>query len=330
MAQPPAEKRAGTNSAANRFPVGRPSPAAPNIPVNQPVLLVLAAGLGSRYGGLKQVDPVGPSGETLLDYSVHDACRAGFGGVVFVIRREMEAEFRRAVGARYDGKIRVDYAWQDLADLPDGFAAPAERAKPWGTAHAIWCARGAISGPFASINADDFYGASAFREIARFLQSAGRPVSPPCFAMAGYRLDKTLSEHGTVARACCRTDANTMLRTIEEMTDIARQEDGTITGGGRVLAAETPVSMNFWGFTPEIFPLLEKSLSGFLAARAAEPKAEHYIPSAVAEMIAEGRAGVRVLPVEAGWFGVTYREDKPRVVENIRRLVAAGDYPEKL
>lgn len=296
-----------------------------------PTLLVLAAGMGSRYGGLKQLDPVGPGGETLLDYSVHDARRAGFGRVVFLIRRDIEAEFREKVGARYAGKIAVDYAFQQLDALPGGHAPPPGRTKPWGTAHAIWCARHAVDAPFAAINADDFYGGDAFRRIGEFLRTTATGATRPAtFAMAGYRLDKTLSEHGTVARGICEVGADGLLRRIEELTDIARRPDGAIVSDGRILADDTPVSMNFWGFTPRVFAFLEKVLCDFLARNVTSEKAEHYIPSAVAEMIAAGDATVRVLPTDADWFGVTYRDDRPSVVESLRRLVAEGAYPERL
>jgi NDP-sugar pyrophosphorylase family protein len=298
--------------------------------MTNPALLVLAAGMGSRYGGLKQLDPVGPGGETLLDYSVHDAIRAGFDRVVFLIRRDIEKDFRAQIGGRYAGKIAVDYAFQQLDALPDGFKPPADRTKPWGTAHAVWCARDAVTTPFAAINADDFYGADAFRRVGKFLQSADPAAQPATFAMAGYRLDKTLSDHGTVARGICEVGPDGLLRRVEEMTDIARRTDGAIAGGNRLLPGDVPVSMNFWGFTPQIFPFLEKVLRQFLAANIGSEKAEHYIPTAVAEMIAVGEATVRVLPTEADWFGVTYREDRPRVVESLARLVASGAYPAAL
>lgn len=291
-----------------------------------PTLLVLAAGMGSRYGGLKQLDPVGPGGETLLDYSVHDAMRAGFDRVVFLIRRDIEKDFRAMVGARYDGKISVGYAFQQLDDLPAGFAPPAGRTKPWGTAHAIWCAREVINAPFVAINADDFYGAESFRHLGEFLSNLDPSARPATFAMAGYRLDKTLSEHGTVARGICEVGADHLLRAVEEVTDLARRADGAIGSADRTFAPDTPVSMNFWGFTPQVFPLLGEKLKGFLAAQAASEKAEFYIPSAVAEMIASGEATVRVIPTASDWFGVTYREDRPRVVESIARLAASGAY----
>lgn len=292
-----------------------------------PTLLVLAAGMGSRYGGLKQLDPVGPGGETLLDYSVYDAIRAGFDRVVFLIRRDIEKDFREQIGVRYEGRVAVDYAFQELGALPGGFTPPAGRSKPWGTAHAIWCARDVIRAPFAAINADDFYGSDAFAQLGGFLASASTAAQPATFGMVAYRLGKTISEHGTVARGICRVDAGGSLASVEELTDLAPRTDGTIASGDRAFAPETPVSMNFWGFTPQVFPLLEKSLAGFLAQHATSEKTEHYIPSAVAEMIAEKTATVRVLSTDSEWFGVTYREDRPRVVESISRLVAAGIYP---
>jgi hypothetical protein len=296
----------------------------------KPALLVLAAGMGSRYGGLKQLDPVGPGGETLLDYSVHDALRAGFGRVVFLIRRDIEEEFRAKVGSRYAGQVAVDYAFQQLDDLPDGGTPPADRAKPWGTAHAVWCARGVLTEPFAALNADDFYGADSFRRMAAFLGAVDPGAQPPEFSMVGFRLDRTLSEHGTVARGLCEVDGSGLLLGVEELTDIARGPGGAIVSGGRELPPAASVSMNFWGFTPQVFPLLESGLRQFLAAHGTNPKAECYIPTAVAGMISDGTARVRVLPTTSPWFGVTYREDRPQVVESLQQLVNAGEYPAKL
>lgn len=294
--------------------------------MSAPTLLVLAAGMGSRYGGLKQLDPVGPGGETLLDYSVHDAMRAGFDRVVFLIRRDIEKDFRAQIGSRYEGKISVDYAFQQLDDLPDGFTPPPGRAKPWGTAHAVWCARETIRAPFAAINADDFYGAESFRLLGSFLSAVDPVAHPATFAMAGYRLDKTLSEHGTVARGICEAGPDHLLRGVEEITDLARRADGSIGSADRTFAPDTPVSMNFWGFTPQIFSLLGGKLGGFLVANEESEKAEFYIPTAVAAMITASEATVRVIPTSSEWFGVTYREDRPRVVESISRLVANGAY----
>jgi len=282
--------------------------------------------MGSRYGGLKQLDAVGPNGETLLDYSVHDAIRTGFSRIVFLIRRGIEAEFRDKVGERYAGKIDVGYAFQELDDLPDGYAAPEGRTKPWGTAHAVWCARTAISGPFAAINADDFYGRQTFEAAAAFLRAVDTRAWPAQFAMVAFRLGRTLSEHGTVARGICTVDAAGLLIGIEEMTDIARETDGRITSSGRQLDEDTPVSMNFWAFTPAVFPLLEEELLRFLRADSGSEKAECYLPSAIASMVTEERAKVTVLETTSDWFGVTYREDRDRVVRNIAALVEDGAY----
>lgn len=294
--------------------------------MHSPTLLVLAAGMGSRFGGLKQIDPVGPAGESLLDFSVHDARKAGFGRVVFVIRRDIETEFRERIGRRYAKSMHVDYVFQQLEDLPHGFATPQSRSKPWGTAHAVWCARHTINEPFAAINADDFYGAAAFAALADFLGSVPMDERPASFALAGYRLEKTLSDHGTVARGLCDIDNDGLLRGVEELTEIARRADGTIACGQRLLDAAAPVSMNFWGFTPQVFPLLESSLLRFLSHNSASEKAEHYLPSAVADFISEESATIRLIATDADWFGVTYREDRPRVVDSIAKLVSAGLY----
>ncbi|MBJ7259425.1 MAG: NTP transferase domain-containing protein [Chthoniobacterales bacterium] len=292
-----------------------------------PALLVLAAGMGSRYGGLKQLDAVGPNGETLLDYSVHDAIRAGFARVVFLIRRDIEAEFRAKVGSRYGGKIPVGYAFQELDDLPEGFRAPAGRTKPWGTAHAVWCARSELDSPFVAINADDFYGAGTFRVMAGYLRGVDADAEPAEFGMAAFRLGRTLSEHGAVARGICDVSPDGLLRGIEELTDITRGGDGSIAAAGRVLPADTPVSMNFWAFTPQVFPLLREELKVFLAAAGESEKAECYLPTAVASIIASGHARVRMLETESDWFGVTYRDDRESVVRSIAALVARGEYP---
>jgi len=293
-------------------------------------LLILAAGMGSRYGGLKQLDPVGPGGETLLDYSVYDAIRAGFSRAVFLIRRDMEQEFRAKVGARYEGKIPVAYAFQALDELPGGFVCAANRTKPWGTAHAIWCARDTMQAPFAAINADDFYGADTFRVMSEFLGSVDPGSKPAQFAMAAFRLDRTLSTHGSVARGICEIGPGQMLAGVEELTQIARRDDGAIACGERVLAPSSPVSMNFWGFTEEVFPLLEESLADFLRAHGTSEKDECYIPSAVGQMIEGGQADVHLLETSSDWFGVTYREDRGHVVQSIAALVQAGQYPETL
>jgi len=300
-----------------------------------PTLLILAAGMGSRYGGLKQVDPVGPNSETLMDYSVFDALRAGFTRIVFVIRRDFEDVFRATVAAKYAGQVDIDFAFQAMDDLPHGFVCPADRAKPWGTAHAIRAARDVVNTPFAAINADDFYGADAFAQLAAFLArprvAAGGPLP---FAMVGYRLDQTLSEHGTVSRGVCRTDAAGRLTGITEMTRIHATESGIVNQEAdapvQTLTGAERVSMNLWGFTPELFDLMATRFPAWLQANIDQPKSEWYIPFLVDDLVQAGMASVEVLPTDASWFGVTYKEDKPRVADAIARLVAAGIYPEKL
>lgn len=298
-------------------------------------LVVLAAGMGSRYGGLKQIDPVGPGGETVLDYAVFDAMRAGFDRVVFVIRRDFEALFREKIGARYAGRVAVDYVFQSIDALPPGIVPPAGREKPWGTGHAVWCARGALTGGFAVINADDFYGADSFRQLAGFLR--GRSASDRAFAMVGFRMANTLSEHGAVARGVCQTDGAGALTSVVERTGIA----STDVGPGRTYSGEEIVSMNCWGFTPALFPGLDAQFREFLATvttsraptapGAPDPlKAEFYLPASVSTMIARREATVRVLPTESTWFGVTYRDDKPRVEAAIAALIKDGLYPAKL
>ena len=292
----------------------------------QPTLLVLAAGMGSRYGGLKQLDPVGPSGETVLDYAVFDARRAGFGRVVFVIRRDFEEVFRAQIGAKYAGRIAVDYVFQALDALPAGHPVPAGREKPWGTGHAVWCAREAVREPFAVITADDFYGADSFAQLASFLAAPAAPGGPAPFAMVGFRLANTLSEHGAVARGICRAGADGLLESITEHTGILAAN----VGPGRAYSGQEIASLNCWGFTPALFAGLDRQLGAFLAERGGEAKAEFYLPTAVSGMIAGREATVRVRPTESTWFGVTYREDKPRVVAAIAELVRAGQYPAKL
>lgn len=293
-------------------------------------LVVLAAGMGSRYGGLKQVDPMGPAGETVLDYSVHDAVRAGFDRVLFIIRRDFENEFKASVGMRFAGRIRVDYAFQALDALPEGFGVPPGRVKPWGTGHAVWCARGELDGPFAVVNADDFYGAASFRVLADFLRTAkadgAGAVANPDYAMVGFALANTLSEHGAVSRGVCDVAADGRLRGVEEHTGILATE----VGPGRRYASETVVSMNCWGFTANFLPQLEERWLAFLAINGGSEKTEFYLPFAVNELLAEGAAAVRVLPTSDAWFGVTYREDKPRVQAAIAALIAEGRYPSPL
>lgn len=298
----------------------------------RPTLLILAAGIGSRYGGIKQMDQVGPSGECLLDYSVYDAIRAGFGKVVFVISRSIEQDFKAFFGSRFAEKIEIDYVFQDLDDLPPGFSVPADRRKPWGTGHAILSARNAVRTPFAAINADDFYGASAYRLLADFFQAPS--LRPMDFCMVGYRLANTLSEHGSVSRGVCRLDGQGHLQEVVERTAIERREAGIgfadDAGHWNLLPEDTFVSLNFWGFTPDCFPPLQDGFAAFLRERGEQPKAEYFIPSIVSHWVSRQAATVRVLRTEDSWFGVTYREDKPLTVERIRRLVDQGVYPENL
>jgi NDP-sugar pyrophosphorylase family protein len=296
----------------------------------KPTLVVLAAGMGSRYGGLKQVDPVGPSGEAILDYSVFDAIRGGFGKVVFIIRKDFEAEFKEKVGSKYEGMIPVDYCYQDLNDLPEPYKVPEGRTKPWGTAHATRSARSVVNEPFAVINADDFYGRDAFAKLGAFLSAA----EPMQFAMVGYKLELTLSENGSVARGVCDVAEDGSLKSVTEMTKLVRAGDVAENREDEANPNKVPldarVSMNLWGFTPELFTELERRFPLWLAENGAKEKSEWYIPFVVDELIREGKASCKVLPTESSWFGVTYREDKPYVMAEIKKLVDAGEYPENL
>ncbi|MDE2928147.1 MAG: NTP transferase domain-containing protein [Acidobacteriota bacterium] len=295
-------------------------------------LLVLAAGMGSRYGGLKQIDPVGPGGETLLDYSVYDAVRAGFDRVVFIVRGDMESDFRSAVGSKIEQQVPVEYCRQELEMVPGWFSIPPGRRKPWGTGHAVWAARDAIDGNFAAVNADDFYGAGSYRELAGHLRQAadGRQGD---YGMVGFRLRETLSDHGTVARGVCRSRQG-LLKQVVELTRIARTGDGAVhsdpQGRARNLSGDELVSMNMWGFTPGIFDHLERAFARFLRERGGEDGAEFMIPTLVNDLVAAGQARVRVLRSADAWFGVTYREDRDRVTSQIRELVRRGSYPTPL
>lgn len=281
-------------------------------------LVVLAAGMGSRYGGLKQLDPVGPGGETILDYAVYDAIRAGFDRVVFVIRRDFEEVFRAQVGSRYADRVEVAYAFQALDLLPDGCVVPPGRTKPWGTGHAVWCARDQVPASFAVINADDFLGRDAFAQLADFLAAPDAD-----HAMVGYRLGNTLSEQGSVSRGVCQVTATGELTEVVEHTGIARSD----VGPGQTFAGDEIVSMNCWAFQPTFWAALDRQWRKFGAERLPEEKAEFYLPAAVSAEIAAGRATVRVRPTSASWFGVTYREDKPLVEATLAQMVAAAEYP---
>jgi dTDP-glucose pyrophosphorylase len=297
--------------------------------MTNPTLLVLAAGMGSRYGGLKQLDAVGPNGEAIMDYSIFDARRAGFGKIVFVIRKDMEDAFKSTIGARFEKRIAVQYVFQELGKLLPGFSLPAGRTKPWGTTHAILMAANVIHEPFAVINADDFYGAESYRALGHHLQSGTTD-----YAMVGFTLRNTLSEFGIVARGVCHVDKDSFLRDISELKGIERD-------GGRVINTDAEgqevkltggevVSMNMWGFLPQVFAQLDKHFQEFLKAHSADLKSECYIPSTVNELICAGQAKVKVLSSGETWFGVTYREDHPRVVKEINKLIESGSYPRKL
>lgn len=299
----------------------------------KPTLVILAAGMGSRYGGLKQMDPIGPHGATVLDYSVFDACRAGFGKVVFVIRKDFAERFHADIGRSLEGRLEVAYAHQELTDLPGGAHPPAGRTKPWGTGHAIWSARHAVAEPFCVINADDFYGPGAFRALHEFFGEASSATRPlPC-ALVAYRLANTMSEHGGVSRGVLEVTAENFLSGIHEMTDIRSHGGQPVAHeaeGEKPLDRQTLVSMNCWGFQPQIFAYIERRLKEFLHTRGTDPKSEIYVADPVENAIREKVATFRVLPNEDNWFGVTYREDKERAVAAITELVASGVYPERL
>jgi len=293
----------------------------------------MAAGIGSRYGSLKQIDPVGPSGETILDYSIYDAIRAGFGKVVFIIRKDIEAEFKEVFLNKLSGRIEADYVFQELDKLPEGLTVPVGRVKPWGTGHALLMAKDVVKEPFAAINADDYYGADAYRVMAGHLRSLNENNQTD-FAMVGYDLNNTMSDFGSVSRGICLTRDGGWLDEVVERTKIRYtpegiadvQEDGTITG----LHKDDVVSMNFWGFTPEYFKLTEPMFSQFIGENLGNLKSEFYIPLAVDKLIKSKQARVKVLQSHDRWFGVTYKEDKPVVIEKLRELITKGIYPEKL
>jgi len=298
-------------------------------------LLVLAAGMGSRYGGLKQMDPMGPNGESVLDYSVYDAIRAGFTRVVFIIREDFAELFKQAVGSKFSSKIEVDYVFQKLDDLPAGFSVPDGRNKPWGTIHAVRAARDTISGPFAVINADDFYGAGSYLQVVKYFQQSNNSSNDIShYGMVGYQLTKTLSEHGNVNRGIC-SGSDGFLKDVEEVTEISRENDNAIRGNWlngekRAISEGAIASMNFWGFTADLFEHLEKHFIEFLKNHGEEMKSECYIPTLIDELIRDGKADCKILETSSSWFGVTYPEDKPHVVANIRKLIEAGDYPSSL
>jgi len=296
----------------------------------KPTLLVLAAGMGSRYGGIKQMDSFGPNGETIIDYSIHDAIASGFGKVVFIIRESFATEFKDLFEPKLKGKIQTEYVNQEMSSFTEGFQLPAERTKPWGTAHAVLCAKEVIHEPFAVINADDFYGRDAFDKAVIFLTEE---VSPKKYCIIGYELSKTISENGTVSRGVCEVDIEGNLTHINERTKIF-PENGKIyyteSGINVPLPADTVVSMNFWGFDPNVFEYIQKLFIRFLQENGGNPKAEFFIPIIGDAFIADGKGEIKVIPTSAQWFGVTYKEDAPHVKEEIHKLIAEGTYPEQL
>jgi NDP-sugar pyrophosphorylase family protein len=297
----------------------------------QPTLLILAAGKGSRYGGLKQLDEVGLSGETIMDYSIFDAVRAGYGKVVFVIRREFETEFREKIADKWASRISVDFAYQDMDAFVPVLPGQVGREKPWGTGHAVLVAREAVDTPFVVINADDYYGPEGFRKMASFLTTDSGPTE---YAMVGYVLRNTISEHGTVSRGICSMDESFLLQSVRECTGIEATSEGIVCQDGRggleALSAEALVSMNLWGFHPHIFSLLEEGFREFVAAHLSAPKAEFYLSTFANELIADGRATFTVLPNDSKWYGVTYREDKAMVQAAFREMTESGQYPTPL
>ncbi len=299
---------------------------------NTLTLVVMAAGMGSRYGGLKQLEGFGPGGETLLEYSLHDALNAGFTRAVFIIRKDIEVLFREKVIARFEHKVACECVFQELDKLPAGHTPPDGRQKPWGTGHAVLMAIAAVSGPFAVINADDFYGRQAFEQLAGFLKE--RTNDEARYALCGYRLRNTLSEHGTVSRGICAAHADGRLASVTEHTKIALEADRRIVSsresGDELLTGEEFVSMNLWGFTPELFSSLQEQFEAFLQERGGELKSEFYLPFAVDADLQAGRASADLLPTESKWFGVTYPEDRERVQQAVQGMVTAGEYPASL
>ena len=296
----------------------------------KPTLLILAAGMGSRYGGLKQIDGIGPNEEPIIEYSIYDAINSGFGKIVFVIRKEFNAAFRERFD-KFKDKITIKYAYQEVNPLLEGIKT-VKRNKPWGTSHAVLVAKDFIKEPFAVINADDYYGSNSYKLISDFLT---KECSPSLMAMVGYTLHNTLSEHGTVNRGVCKVDKNNNLLEVIERTKIAEQ-NGVVNynvGTEKVLGKvnrDAIVSMNYWGFHPSIFAEIEKGLHNFMRENPNNPTAEYYIPSIITEMIVNEKMNVRVIPTNDNWFGVTYKEDKPMAVDSINKCIKKGIYPENL
>ena len=300
-----------------------------------PSLVVLAAGMGSRYGSLKQLESFGPEGETIIDYSIYDAVQAGFGKIVFIIRKSLEKDFTAAVLSRVPDSVSVELAFQEIDQVPGNVIVPKTRQKPWGTGHALWSAAGQVQEPFAVINADDFYGFSAFKQVADFLKNTDfSSGAQPAWCLAGYELANTLSKNGSVSRALCKVDPTNLLQSVRELKEIFKNNDQIVArlpeGDHLILTGQETVSMNFWGFTPAIFPLLEKYLQQFLIEQSYSEKAEFYLSEAVNQMLAENRATVKVLTSPDQWMGVTYPEDKAVVKQQLDVLLNQKIYPNPL
>ena len=301
--------------------------------MNSVTLLVLAAGMGSRYGGLKQLDSVGPNGETVIDYSVFDAIRAGFNKVVFIIREDFKEEFKLSIGEKFQDRIEVEYAFQKLDELPPGYTIPNDRTKPWGTGHAILSAMQNVRDPFAVINADDFYGQLAYQKIYNYLSETPVDALPANYCMVGYPLKNTLSEHGSVSRGICSVSEDDKLNSVRELTHIVKKHSeifNDVNGEKESLTGDEVVSMNMWGFSPQVFIQLERLFSEFLKENLNVLSSEFYIPFAVDNLIQSGTATVEVLETTEKWFGVTYQEDKVQVQGAIRSLIQQGDYPSSI
>lgn len=303
--------------------------------MNKPILVVMAAGIGSRYGGLKQIDPMGPNGEIIMDYSIYDALKAGFGKVVFVIKKDIEDTFREKIGSRVERLVDTAYVYQRVEDVPEGFAVPPERVKPWGTAHAVRSCRNVVDRPFAVINADDFYSRHSFQILHDYLKDVDEQMKPYPYCMVGFQVENTLTEHGHVARGVCTVGADGCLKEIHERTRI--QKFGNMakyTEDGETwidIPYGSMVSMNTWGFTPSLFRELDERFPYFLLSNTENIlKAEFFIPTVVDSLISEGKASVKVLPCRERWYGVTYQEDKPIVRQALKDMILSGIYPENL
>lgn len=297
----------------------------------KPTLVVLAAGMASRYGSMKQIQSFGPSGETIMDYSIYDAIRAGFGKVVFIIREEFAENFKAIFEPKLKGRVETDYVFQSLESFMNGTPVPAERTKPWGTAHAVLCCKGKVNEPFAVINADDYYGRDAFVKAYQFLTTQ---CNEKTYCIIGYELKNTLSDNGSVSRGVCEVDADYNLTDINERTSIFRDTDGKITyedaSGKHEVSEDSVVSMNYFCFHPGFIDVCEQQFAGFIAQHAHEPKAEFFIPTATKHFVQSGKGVIKVIPTSAKWFGVTYKEDAPGVQESVNKLVQAGEYPQNL